>query len=128
MFEAIVEGKYYWVPMTRVASLTIEAPEDLRDIVWTPARFTWTNGGESMAMLFARYPGSESADNPAIRMARATEWVEQPGELFTGLGQRMLATDQGEYALLGTRSITLDNPDTGQGDASADTTNGAAGG
>lgn len=111
VLEAIVEGKYYWVPMSRVASLTIEPPEDLRDLVWTPARFTWTNGGEAVAMLFARYPGSESADNPALRLARATEWIERPGGLFTGVGQRMLATDQGEYAILGVRQVTLDNPE-----------------
>jgi type VI secretion system protein ImpE len=42
-------------------------------------------------------------------MARRTEWVERDADLFTGLGQRMLTTDQGEFPLLEIQRIELDN-------------------
>ena len=45
IMEAMVDGKYYWVPFTRLSRLDIEAPADLRDQVWMPAHFTWSNGG-----------------------------------------------------------------------------------
>ncbi len=108
MLEAIVEGKYYWVPYTRLSRIDIEAPADLRDQVWMPAHFTWTTGGESEGFIPSRYPGSGRAD-PALAMSRRTEWVEN-GAYFTGLGQRMLTTDVGDYALLDIRSLVFDAP------------------
>src|SRR5262249_26748547 len=38
VMEAIINGRYYWVPFSRVREVTMEAPEDLRDLVWMPAR------------------------------------------------------------------------------------------
>lgn len=108
MLEAIVEGKYYWVPFTRVSRIDIEAPADLRDYVWMPAHFTWTTGGESAGFIPSRYPGSAHAE-PALAMARRTEWVEN-GEWATGMGQRMLTTDAGDYALLDVRALVFDAP------------------
>jgi type VI secretion system protein ImpE len=107
MVEAIINGRYYWVPFDQLQSLSIEEPVDLRDLVWAPAHLRLINGGELVALIPARYPGSESSSNPRIRLARMTEWVDQGGGLFTGLGQRMLATDAGEYPLLRVRRIEL---------------------
>ena len=36
-----------------------EKPTDLRDLVWTPAQLTLANGGETVALIPTRYPGSE---------------------------------------------------------------------
>ncbi len=58
--ELIISGRYYWVPFHRVRSLSIEAPADLRDFVWTPAQIIWSNGGEAVALIPTRYPGSEA--------------------------------------------------------------------
>jgi len=33
VLEAIINGRYYWVPFARVTEVTMEAPEDLRDLV-----------------------------------------------------------------------------------------------
>jgi len=105
MLEAIVDGKYYWVPFARLRSLTMEAPVDLRDQVWMPANFVWSNGGESVGLIPARYPGSAEA-GAALALARSTEWREQ-GDWSVGLGQRMLATSGGEYALLDVRKLQI---------------------
>jgi len=47
----MIEGRYFWVPMQRIRSVSIEKPVDLRDVVWLPAHFTWTNGGESYGVI-----------------------------------------------------------------------------
>ncbi|MCC5786832.1 MAG: hypothetical protein JJU33_09045 [Phycisphaerales bacterium] len=111
VLEALIDGKYFWVPMSRIESIQIEPPTDLRDLVWTPATLQWTTGASSVALLFARYPGSELASDPLIRLGRKTEWNDQGGGgFFTGLGQREFATDKGEHALLQTRSVRFDHP------------------
>jgi type VI secretion system protein ImpE len=107
MIEAIIDGKYYWVPMCRIAALAAEPPTDLRDLVWLPAQFTWTNGGEAPGHIPVRYPGSEQAPNDALRLARTTDWQQQAGDTYLGTGQRVLATDANEYPLLGCRSLKL---------------------
>lgn len=108
MIEAVVNGRYCWVPFQNVAQLRLEEPNDLRDVVWMPAYFTWTNGGASAALIPCRYPGSEHSEDPAIRLARRTEWAECAADLFLGQGQRMLATDIGEFPLMDVRQIDLD--------------------
>jgi type VI secretion system protein ImpE len=109
MLEALVEGKYYWVPFTRLSRIEIEPPEDLRDQVWMPAHFVWANGGESVGFIPTRYPGSEAAADPALAQSRRTEWQEN-GDWLLGLGQRMLATDTGETALMDLRRLEFDEP------------------
>ena len=110
VFEAVIEGKYYWIPMESVRRVSFDPPEDLRDAVWSPASFLWTNGGHSVALVPSRYPGSDRSSDDAVRLARKTEFAE-PGEGHAvGVGQRMFATDQGEFALLATREIILGGP------------------
>lgn len=106
VLEAVVNGRYYWVPFARLSQVTIEEPTDLRDRVWMPATFTFTNGGEVVALLPTRYAGSR-LDDPLIALARRTEWVETRPSLFAGNGQRMLVTDAAEVALMDLRRITL---------------------
>jgi type VI secretion system protein ImpE len=107
VLEAAINGKYYWVPFSRLSSVRFETPTDLRDQVWLPARLTFANGGEAVAMVPARYPGSETSSDGQILMARKTEWREGGPERWFGLGQRVLVTDQGEHDLLSIRHIEL---------------------
>jgi type VI secretion system protein ImpE len=108
VLEAVVNGRYYWIPFGRLREVRVEKPVDLRDVAWTPAHLTLANGGETVALIPTRYPGSESAPDSKLVMARATEWVERPGSMYLGLGQRLLATDQGEFPLMDVRTIQLD--------------------
>lgn len=108
LLEAVINGRYYWVPFNRIQTIHIEAPSDLRDQVWLPATLTFANGGESVALIPTRYPGSEDATDSRIRLARLTDWREVSPDIYLGLGQRMLATDQGEYPIMDVREINLD--------------------
>ena len=117
VLEAIVDGKYYWVPFERVRTIRMEAPSDLRDFVWTAAQFRWANGGESFGLVPTRYPGSEQDDDAAVVLARKTEWTEPDEGVWIGRGQRMLASDVGEHPLLDVRLVELETatPDSGAG-------------
>lgn len=111
VLEVIVNGRYFWIPFSNIKSIQIEPPADLRDLVWMPAQFQWANGGEAVGLIPTRYPGSEAGEDDALRLARRTDWAELGAQTFTGLGQRMLATDAGEFALMDIRRIDLDAPD-----------------
>ncbi len=115
VLEVVLTGGYYWVPFDRIARIAVTPPEDLRDLVWLPVQLMWTNGGEAVGLIPARYPGSQDAADPRIRLGRQTVWAEDGG-VPTGLGQRILATDAQETALLDIREIALD----GGGAAPAD--------
>jgi type VI secretion system protein ImpE len=108
VMEAYVNGRYYWIPFDKLSKVKIEAPEDLRDSVWTPAHLTFVNGGETLALIPTRYPGSEASDDGLLQLAKKTEWVELRPEVFSGIGQRSLSSDKGEYALMDIREIVFD--------------------
>ncbi len=108
VLEAIINGRYFWVPLQRIRALKLEAPVDLRDLVWIPAAFTWSNGGEAVGLIPSRYPDSPSSEDPLIQLGHKTEWIEQTEGLYIGLGQRLLASDEGEYPLLDLRLLRLD--------------------
>ena len=108
VLEAIIDGKYVWIPYHRIAAIEIEPPVDLRDQVWMPASFTWGNEGKSVGFIPTRYPGTTASADPALLLARRTEWVEQD-DWSIPTGQRMLVTGAAETALMDLRSLKL-NP------------------
>lgn len=107
VLEAVINGRYYWVPFSRLLKIQIEPPEDLRDLVWMPAHLQFENGGESVALIPTRYPGSEAAGDGLIALARKTVWEEIAPDTHRGLGQRIIATDADDTPLMEVRMISL---------------------
>src|SRR6266571_3277437 len=85
ILEVILEGKYYWIPFCRIRKIVMEKPADLRDLVWKPAQFVWTNGGEASGHIPTRYPGTESSPDNQLRLGRRTDWVEREGGSCLGV-------------------------------------------
>lgn len=112
--EAIVNGKYYWIPFERIQDIRIQKPANLRDVVWTMATFTWTNQGEAVGLIPSRYPGLEKNEDSSIQMGRKTNWTDIGNDFYLGTGQRMLATDTGEYPLLDIQHVHLNHPTDGE--------------
>ena len=106
--EAIVNGRYFWIPFQRISRIEFDPPADLRDAVWTPVRFTWTNGADTVGLIPTRYNGTVDSGDEALLLSRRTEWVEQGPLSGHGLGQRMLVTDSADLALMDARVIELD--------------------
>jgi type VI secretion system protein ImpE len=112
--EAIVNGKYYWLPFDRLQSVTLEAPADLRDAVWMPATLVLANGGSAVALLPVRYPGTPLKAGTALSLARATQWLEVTHGCYQGLGQRILTTDTTELGLMDLRALVLNTSEPEQ--------------
>jgi type VI secretion system protein ImpE len=126
VLEAFINGNYYWVPFNRLTRISLEDPQDLRDMVWMPGYLTFDNGGEVVAMIPTRYPGSPESADPLIQLSRKTEWRQLSADRYGGLGQRVLTTNLGDHDLLTIKRIELepvpvDADDASEADASAST-------
>ena len=108
VLEAMVNGRYYWVPFASLSKIHMEPPVDLRDRVWLPATLSFANGGEAVAMIPTRYAGTEAQEDGQLLMAAKTEWREIGPERFAGYGQRVLVTDQGDHDLLDVKLVEFD--------------------
>jgi type VI secretion system protein ImpE len=95
------------VPFESISAMTIEAPQDLRDMVWMPVQLTLSNGGQSVALVPTCYAGTREQGSGAMKLARATEWLEIGENQFAGLGQRVFATSSGDVGLLDVRELLL---------------------
>ena len=107
--EAIVEGRYAWVPFGRIRALRVEPPADLRDQVWLPVHFTWDDGGTADGFIPTRYPNTTAQADPLLLLGRRTEWSGE-GDLAVPYGQRVLITDQVEVALMDLRRLDFYPP------------------
>ena len=111
VLEAMINGRYYWIPFASLTRIGVEPPADLRDVVWMPAHLEFENGDQTAALLPARYPGSETAADSAVVLGRKTVWSAAGPDVYYGLGRRMFATDAEELSLLDVRMIAIGNAD-----------------
>ncbi len=105
--EAVIGGRWGLIGFEAISELKSEGPNDLRDLVWLPVEMTLRSGQGAAGYLPTRYPGSEGAQDSAIRLARATSWIDgSEGQI--GLGQRLLTFDDGsETDLLSLRRLSM---------------------
>ena len=104
--EVFINGNYYWLPFSQIQQLNIEYPQDLRDLVWIPATITLTDFSRHFGFLPSRYVASYQHNNDQLSLANLTEWQALSEHCWSGVGQKMLITNQIEYPLLAVRTIT----------------------
>lgn len=103
--EVIVNGHYYWLPFDGIQALELDAPTDLRDLVWTSGTLTLCNGGKHPVLMPSRYPLSHTRNDDRLARASLTLWDEIGADTWAGSGQRTWITDQGEHGMLEVRHI-----------------------
>jgi type VI secretion system protein ImpE len=115
--EVFGAGQYMWIPFEYIASIRIEEPKRLRDILWTPAfirtgaKFRGAELGE--VLLPAIYPFSFTFPDESVWLGRQTLWVEDEGSSYP-LGQKILIADGEEVPLLSIRTLEIDQPEDGE--------------
>ncbi len=113
-FEVITTtGKYYWVPMERVTSVTFHPPQRPRDLFWRRATMEVADGPTGEVYLPALYPAPADAAGltDELRLGRATDW-QQASEAapVRGLGAVTLLVHDDALTMLELDTLTFTVP------------------
>ncbi len=108
--ELFAAGTYLLLPLEHVASIKIEPPKRLRDLLWTPAAvstFPSFKGAElGEVLLPVLSPSSWQHSDEAVRLGRATVWEQREGyPEEVPFGQKMWLVDDEEIPFLELRSL-----------------------
>jgi type VI secretion system protein ImpE len=108
--EVYAAGQYMWLPLEHIASVEIQPPKRLRDLLWSPAlvrtgpKFRSLELGEVLMPVLSPFTFRHADDT--VRLGRSTVWEEQEGEVVP-FGQRMLVVDGEDFPLLELRHLEI---------------------
>jgi type VI secretion system protein ImpE len=103
--EIILKAQYYWLPFDHIQVLELEAPTDLRDLVWLPGKLTLRNGGQHVVLVPSRYPRSYGQADERLALASLTTWDAIGEDAYAGLGQRSWVSNVDDHPFLGVRRL-----------------------
>ena len=107
--EVYAGGNYLWINFEHLASIKIDPPRRLRDLLWTPAivragpALKGTELGE--VLLPALSPFAWQHSDESVRLGRMTVWEEDESGAALPIGQKMLLVDGEEFPLLEVRQL-----------------------
>jgi len=112
--EIFAAGQYMWLPMAHIASIEMEAPKRLRDLLWSPALVRTGPGFKGLelgeVLLPVLTPLSFLHGDDAVRLGRMTVWQEiEDGEVAPA-GQKMFLADDEEIPILELRRLEFAAP------------------
>jgi type VI secretion system protein ImpE len=109
--EIFAAGQYTLIPWKHIASLQIEAPKRLRDLLWTPATLRTSEDfkGQELGeiLLPALAPLSSESTDDEIRLGRAADWVELADGEYAPVGHKVLLVDGEQVPLLSIRNLEI---------------------
>ena len=109
--EIFAAGQYTWSPQEQIASVRIEAPKRLRDLLWAPARIRTSSDFRGIelgeVMLPALAPLSWNHDDDHVRLGRRTEWQAVGADSQAPIGQKLFLVDDQEFPLLELRELDI---------------------
>jgi len=108
--EVYAAGQYMWLPLAHIASIEMQAPKRLRDLLWAPClvrtgpQFRAMELGEVLVPALAPFTFRHADD--AVRLGRATVWEEE-GDQLVPFGQKTLLVDGEEFPFLELRHLEI---------------------
>lgn len=112
--EIFAAGQYTWLPLEHVASLSIDPPKRLRDLIWAPARVKAGPGFQDFefgeVLIPVLYPLSWQHPDWAVRLGRSTEWVSRDDGTEVLMGQKMIQIDDELVPILEVRALEIAAP------------------
>lgn len=109
--EVFAGGDYLWISYQDLATLKIEPPKRLRDLLWAPALLATGPAFRSRDMgeilLPAISPQSWQHADDEVRLGRVTEWCEDEAGEVAPFGQKNLLVDGEEIPFLELRELEI---------------------
>jgi type VI secretion system protein ImpE len=109
--EVFAAGQYLWLPFEHIASIEVQAPKRLRDLIWATAilrpspAFKERELGEVLLPVLS--PLSFQQDDDALKLGRATDWKEIDSGEVVPFGQKMFLIDDEEVPILELRHLEI---------------------
>lgn len=109
--EVFAAGQYMWLPLEHVATVRVQAPKQLRDLLWAPAivrpaeSFSGLELGEALLPVIAALTWQH--EDGAVRLGRITEWCEDADGDQLPVGQKVLLVDGEEFPILELRELEI---------------------
>jgi type VI secretion system protein ImpE len=114
--EVYAAGQYLWLPLAHIASIEMEPPKRLRDLLWAPALVRTGPGfkGRELGevLLPVLTPLSYAHSDDAVRLGRTTVWEEIEEGMTAPAGQKMFVVDEEEFPILELRRLEIEAPGT----------------
>ncbi|HET8654037.1 MAG TPA: type VI secretion system accessory protein TagJ [Longimicrobiaceae bacterium] len=108
--EIFAAGQYTWLPLDKIASIRIEPPRQLRDLLWIPAVVKTAEDFQALelgeVLLPVLTPLASTHPDPEVRLGRVTVWEEVNGAEVPA-GQRLFLIDDEEVPLLEIRQLEI---------------------
>jgi type VI secretion system protein ImpE len=109
--EVFAGGQYLWLPLEHVATVRMERPARLRDLLWAPAKLMTGPGFRGLELGDVLIPvltplAAQHAD-PQVRLGRVTVWEELADGQVAPAGQKLLLVDGEEVPLLDVRELVI---------------------
>jgi type VI secretion system protein ImpE len=107
--EVFAAGDYLWIPLQHIASVELQAPTRLRDLLWIPAivrtgaSFKGKELGEVLLPVLS--PLSWKHSDNQVRLGHATDWQDDGAGNVVPVGQKMFAADEDEVSILEIRKL-----------------------
>ncbi len=113
VLEVMAGGHYLWMPFEQIVKLELQPPKHLLDLLWLPATLDDTRGVQAFVHLPVCYCDSAASEDQLIQLGRKTDWLDQGGFFYRGLGQRLFAfladgQQQSELTILDVRTLEFD--------------------
>jgi type VI secretion system protein ImpE len=108
--EVFAAGQYTWIPFAQLASVHMQAPARLRDLLWAPARVqpapAYPGAELGEVLLPALAPLSWRHADGEVRLGRVTDWEEEGG-VAVPVGQKLLLVDGEPVPFLEVRELEI---------------------
>jgi type VI secretion system protein ImpE len=107
--EIFAAGAYLWLPFSVLASVEIQAPKRLRDLLWAPALVRCSENyqgrelGEVLIPVLSAFAWKHP--DPQVRLGRSTVWEDMGAEGAVPAGQKILLIDDEEVPILEVRKL-----------------------
>ncbi len=107
--EVFAAGAFFLIPFSCLASIEIEPPKRLRDLLWVPAVIRTTPAyrekelGESFLPALTPFASKHPSD--AVRLGRETIWEERAGGNPCPVGQKVFLADDEVIPVLEIRKL-----------------------
>lgn len=109
--EVFAAGDYMWISYNDIATVQLEVPKRLRDLLWAPAKLvtgpTFRSRDLGEILLPAISPASWQHPDDEVKLGRVSEWCEDEAGEVALFGQKNLLVDGEEIPFLEIRELEI---------------------